>query len=418
MRIDSLREAVSLAFDQRRSNKCRSALTILGIVVGVATVMTMSALITGIRSSIMDAVDAAGPRNFMVSRFNFDEVRISSGNERPAWLDNRAVSITEARQIAALDKVDAALLSINTNIDGNGSNSISVGKERVDNVQITGADIGWRNYTAGEITTGRDFIPAELNTAAPVIIISRPLAESLFGQLDPIGRPVRAGSTQFNVIGIFEMSGNIFSSLMKNFAIVPYTAATKYLGADPQWFDLQVVTAEHARADEAMDQVIATLRILRGLRPTQANDFAIMRSDAMIKMFDKLTGVFFIVMIALSSIGLMVGGVGVIAIMMISVTERTREIGIRKAIGATRQIILWQFLIEASTVTLVGGAVGMLCGGGTALLARTLTPIPASVPLWAVIAALITAAIAGVLFGLWPAWRASRLDPVAALRYE
>jgi putative ABC transport system permease protein len=182
--------------------------------------------------------------------------------------------------------------------------------------------------------------------------------------------------------------------------------------------DLQVVTAADATPDEAMDQVIATLRVLRGLRPGQPNDFAIARSDAMVKVFDKLTGVFFAVMIALSSIGLMVGGVGVVAIMMISVTERTREIGIRKAIGATRQIILWQFLIEAATITLVGGAIGMLFGGGAAFLAQALTPIPASVPLWAVVAALITAAIAGILFGLWPAWRASRLDPVAALRYE
>lgn len=412
MRIDSLREAVNLAFDQLRGNKFRSALTILGIVVGVATVMTMSALITGIRSSILDAVEAAGPNNFMVSRFDFNEVRVSDGSERPAWVDNRAVSITEARQIAALDKVDAAMLSINLN------STISAGKERAENVQISGVDYSWRNYQSGEITAGRDFIPTEINAATPMIIVSRPLAETLFGQLDPIGRTVRAGTTQFTVTGIFEMSDNIFSSLVKHFAIVPYTAGIKYLGGDPEWLDLQVVTAADARPQEAMDQVITTLRILRGLRPAQANDFAIMRSDAMIKMFDKLTGVFFAVMIALSSIGLMVGGVGVIAIMMISVTERTREIGIRKAIGATRQVILWQFLIEAVTITLAGGAIGMLCGGGTALLAQALTPIPASVPLWAVVAALGTAAVAGILFGLWPAWRASRLDPVAALRFE
>lgn len=410
--MDSLREAVSLAFDQLRSNKFRSALTILGIVVGVATVMTMSALITGIRTSILDAVEASGPKNFIVSRFDFNQVRVSRGDERPAWLDNRAASITEARQIAALDKVDRALLSININ------NTISAGKERAENVQISGVDYGWRDYTSGEIPAGRDFIAAEINAATPVIIISQPLAETLFGSLDPIGRAVRAGSTQFTVVGTFELSGNIFSSIIKHFAVVPYTAGIKYLGADPQWLDLQVITAEDAHPDEAIDQVITTLRILRGLRPDQENDFAIMRNASMMDTFDKLTGVFFAVMIALSSIGLMVGGVGVIAIMMISVTERTREIGIRKAIGATRQVILWQFLIEAATITLVGGAIGMLCGGGTAFLAQALTPIPASVPLWSVVAALITAAIAGILFGLWPAWRASRLDPVAALRYE
>ncbi len=412
MRIDSLREAVSLAFDQLRGNKFRSALTILGIVVGVATVMTMSALITGIRSSILESVEAAGPNNFMITRFDFNEVRITSGNERPAWLDNRAITQTEARQIANLDKVKSAMLSIG------GSATISAGKERAENVDISGVDIGWRDYTSGTITTGRDFLPAEVNTATPVIIVSQPLAETLFGPLDPIGRTVRAGSTQFTVVGTFDASGNVFANIVKHFAITPYSAAVKYLNSDPEWLQLQVVTAEDARPDEAMDQVIATLRILRGLRPNEPNNFALSRSDAMMKVFDKLTGVFFAVMIALSSIGLLVGGIGVIAIMMISVTERTREIGIRKAIGATRQVILWQFLIEASTVTLVGGAIGMLCGGGVAFIAQALTPIPAAVPLWAVAAALIMAIVAGVLFGLWPAWRASRLDPVVALRYE
>ncbi len=138
----------------------------------------------------------------------------------------------------------------------------------------------------------------------------------------------------------------------------------------------------------------------------------------MVKTFNRITGVFFIVMLALSSVGLMVGGVGVIGIMIISVTERTREIGIRKAVGATRGEILWQFLVESATVTLIGGAFGMLLGGGVALVVQAATPIPASVPLWAVAAALAMAALAGIVFGLWPAWRAARMDPVVALRFE
>lgn len=138
----------------------------------------------------------------------------------------------------------------------------------------------------------------------------------------------------------------------------------------------------------------------------------------MAKTFNRLTGVFFIVMLALSSVGLMVGGVGVIGIMMISVTERTREIGVRKALGATRREILWQFLVESSTVTLVGGAIGMLAGALLAFLVQAVTPIPAAIPLWAVLAALVMAAVSGIIFGLWPAWRAARLDPVVALRYE
>jgi putative ABC transport system permease protein len=167
-----------------------------------------------------------------------------------------------------------------------------------------------------------------------------------------------------------------------------------------------------------MDEVIATLRSIRGLKPGQENTFSIVTQDKLLDSWKQVSGMFFFVMLVLSSIGLMVGGVGVIAIMMISVTERTREIGVRKALGATRRAILWQFLVEASTLTLVGGAVGMLAGGGLAFIISQVTPIPANVPLWSIVAALLASALTGVGFGLYPASRAARLDPVEALRYE
>jgi putative ABC transport system permease protein len=179
-----------------------------------------------------------------------------------------------------------------------------------------------------------------------------------------------------------------------------------------------IVTADGSTQEQAMDQVVATMRGMRGLRPVDANDFAIIRQEEILDTFNRITAVFFIVMLGLSSVALLVGGVGVIAIMMISVTERTREIGVRKALGARRGEILWQFLFEASTLTVVGATVGMLLGGGAAWLVRSLTPIPATVQPGAVLAALAMAAIAGVVFGLVPAWRAARMDPVEALRYE
>ena len=167
-----------------------------------------------------------------------------------------------------------------------------------------------------------------------------------------------------------------------------------------------------------MDQVTTALRSVRGLPPGQENDFAVVRQEAFTEMFNSLTWIFFLVMIVLSSIGLIVGGVGVVGIMMISVTERTREIGIRKALGATRNEILWQFLVEAVTVTLIGGIIGTVLGGAGAMLLSALTPVPASVPLWSIAAALGVSAISGIGFGLYPANRAARLDPVDALRYE
>jgi len=167
-----------------------------------------------------------------------------------------------------------------------------------------------------------------------------------------------------------------------------------------------------------MDEVVATLRSLRSLKPGQENTFSIVTQDKLLDSWNQVSGMFFLVMIALSSIGLMVGGVGVVAIMMISVTERTREIGVRKALGATRREILWQFLVEAATLTLVGGAAGMIAGGGIAWLISVVTPIPAYVPAWSIAAALGASALTGVGFGLYPANRAARLDPVDALRYE
>jgi putative ABC transport system permease protein len=179
-----------------------------------------------------------------------------------------------------------------------------------------------------------------------------------------------------------------------------------------------VVTATDFTQTEAMDQVITLLRTRRGLPPSEDNNFAVIRQDQMIETFNRFTAAFFAIMVGLSSVALMVGGVGVIAIMMIAVTERTREIGIRKAIGATRREILWQFLFESVTLTLIGSVIGMALGGGAAALVAALTPVPASVPLPAIVAALSMAAMAGIVFGLWPAMRASRLDPVEALRHE
>jgi putative ABC transport system permease protein len=199
---------------------------------------------------------------------------------------------------------------------------------------------------------------------------------------------------------------------------MPYTSLMKHLGA---WDGMLLVFAAPTAAatqDEAMDQVTTLLRTTRGLRPQDENNFAMVRQEEFLDSFNQITSVFFMVMLALSSVGLMVGGVGVIAIMMIAVTERTREIGIRKAIGATKREILWQFLFEAVTVTCIGAIIGMLIGAGIAFLVAALTPIPAAVPFLAVVAALGMATVAGVLFGMWPAWKAANMDPVEALRYE
>ncbi|HEX6559502.1 MAG TPA: ABC transporter permease [Longimicrobiales bacterium] len=417
--VESFKEGASLAIDQLRANKFRSALTILGIVVGVATVMAMSALVAGIRNGIMTEVNALGPKNFMFARWDQNQVRISDDN-KPPWGDNPKVTIQEVLSLSRLPAVKEAV----PGADGWGV--VVAGGERIPNVPMAGRGAGWSNFTTGKIIAGHDFLPSDVAAASNVAVITVPLAEKLFGTLDPIGRTIRlenvnspnGGKAVFRVIGVFQQAANIFASIQKHFVVLPYTAGLKHLGFDDQAIAGLVVTAPNASQEDAMDQVRASIRVRRGMHPGEADNFVVIKQENLLKTFNKITGIFFLVMISLSSVALMVGGVGVVAIMTISVTERTREIGVRKALGATQREILFQFLFESITVTFIGGAIGMMLGGLLAFGVSALTPLQARVPMGGIIAALGMATVAGVLFGLWPAWRAARMDPVVALRYE
>lgn len=417
--LATLDEGFRIAIAAIRANKTRASLTILGVAIGVAVVVTMAALITGIRSSVMEAFEAVGQDNFIVTRFDMTAVRIiSDGSGRPPWWNKPKITPLEAQRIERLPGVADAVVDFDMSL------SISFEGARVRGVQASGNSAGWPEYSIGDFVAGRNFIPTEVEQGRGVLVISLALAEELFGQLDPIGKRVRVstgrrGANQlFTVVGVFDIGENIFSEAVRHFAVTPYTAALKRLKANDMFFQVMVIPHEGVPQAQVQDQVISLLRTMRGLGPTDENNFAIIRSDQLVDLFNQLTGVFFIVMLALSSVGLMVGAVGVIGIMLISVTERTREIGIRKAVGATRREILWQFLVEAGILTLLGGASGMLLGAVVAEAVAAVTPIPAAIPLWSVVTALAMAVLTGMLFGLLPAIRASRLEPVDALRYE
>lgn len=417
--LGALWEGVGIAFDAIRANKLRAGLTILGVGIGVSVVVTISALITGVRSSITESVEASGPDNFMVMRFDPTSIRIVNfGNNRPPWWGRPLITPEEADRVEALPLVETALFAMNLEV------SMDFEGERVTGILSRGISAGWPAYTQGDFVAGRDFTEAEVGQARPIVVLSQDLAETLFGQRDPIGKRVRVSSPfrgvreDFRVIGVFRQEENLFSSVARNFAVFPYSTAFKRLktsGGDAQ---ILVVPRSGASVAQARDQVIATLRGSRRLGPREENDFDILASDQLLAIFDQFTGVFFLIMLALSSAGLMVGGVGVIGIMLISVTERTREIGVRKALGATRREILWQFLVEAGVLTMLGAAVGLLLGGALAYGVAEFTPVPARIPLWSVIVALAAAAFTGMGFGIVPAQRAARMEPVDALRAE
>jgi putative ABC transport system permease protein len=417
--IAALTEGFAIAWDAVRANKVRSSLTVLGVAVGVSVVMAIAALITGLRSSIMEAFESAGPNNFIISRIDFTAIQLSGGGDnRPPWWNRPEIEPEEARRIASLPSIQEALYLFDFQAD------ISFESQRVEGVMARGFSSGWPAYQPGDFISGRDFTPAEVDQNAPVVVVSSQLAEALFGQRDPVGKIVRVPNefrgTQeaFTVIGVIEPEDNIFASAFQHFAVFPWTAAVRRLRQSAWQAQIYIVPRDSVSVARAQDDVIAALRGMRGLGPGEENNFALMASAQILDMFNQLTGIFFLVILLLGSTGLLVGGVWVVGIMLISVTERTREIGVRKAVGATRREILWQFLVEATLLTVTGAVVGMLVGFGLAFAVATWTPLPAEIPVWAVATALTMAALTGMLFGLLPAYRASRLEPVAALRYE
>jgi putative ABC transport system permease protein len=283
----------------------------------------------------------------------------------------------------------------------------------------------WLEVDVGDISPGRNFTAQEYESAAPVVILNDSAKSQLFGDSDPIGKEVYVMGRPFSVVGIYHTTGGFLKTMdgrgpNKPRATVPFTTARRHLDMFNRGVLLMVKPRGGTAEDQAlvMDDVTATLRGMRGLRPSQPNSFALVTQDRMLDVFDQLFGAIFLVGIALSGVGLMVGGVGVVAIMMISVTERTREIGVRKALGATRALILWQFLVEAATLTCFGALIGLAMGTLIAWIVRANTPIPTAVPMSAILTALGAAAATGVLFGMLPAMRAAKLDPVEALRYE
>jgi putative ABC transport system permease protein len=408
-----LGEGVAIALDSLRANKVRAALTVLGVAIGVTVVIAMGSAITGINRSITGILESAGPKTFFVQRYFSGGLDVSDGSdENSPWRHMPWITEEEAEVVRRTPAVR------DVNIGEYASGPVSYGDVNLKSVAMAGMSPSWPQVNGGEIVAGRNFTAVEYAAASRVAVINDKLAETLFPRLDPIGKSIKIFGQPFEVIGLHAEAASLFSNADEPRLAVPHTTFTKVADYEKGWLEIAVVPTEAATTLEAQDQVTAALRTKRGLRPAEPSNFAIVTQDRVLEAFNKITAGFFVVMIALSSVGLMVGGVGVVAIMMISVTERTREIGVRKALGATRGEIMFQFLVEAATLTLVGCVIGMALGALIAWGIRSLTPIPATVPLLSVVAAVAASVLTGVLFGLYPASKASRLDPVEALRYE
>jgi putative ABC transport system permease protein len=412
-RLFGMGEGVTIALDSIKANKVRAGLTILGIAVGVFVVVVISAAIHGINTSVAKDLESAGPTTFFVSRFPITFEACDGTEDTCQWFRNPALTLADMEAIDRLPTVRTAGGRLDLGVP------VAYKDKRLTGIQVIGFTGNWQQLDgAGDIYPGRNFTVAEAAAGDRVVVINDVLATQLFGDSDPLDKQVELNGQPFRVLGIYHYEASFLSGGNKGRAIIPIEAGRRALKARMNDLGLAVIPAATSSRAEAIDDVIATMRARRGLRPGSENSFAIITQDQLFDVYNKIFGAFFLVMVVLSAVGLIVGGVGVIAIMMISVTERTREIGVRKALGATRGTILWQFLVEAVTLTGVGSVIGLVLGMLMAFLIKSMTPIAASVPPMAVVAALLTSAFTGVLFGMLPAARAAKLDPVTALRYE
>jgi putative ABC transport system permease protein len=413
MRLSAIPEGVAIALDSIRSNKLRSALTVLGVVIGVATVMTMASIVNGIRGQILNTIEVVGPTTIRLFRY-FSTTPVNPDNPPREVRIRPALKAEEAEAIARLPEI--AYGAVWTFLQ----QRLEYGQVRTQFTVMYGADERFMEILGGGIASGRLFTPTETRTGAAVVILEADAAERLFGRIEPLGKIMRVGGRPFRVVGIWRKPENIFQAPGQEIAgIVPYEAARRSFHVDE--VNGLVILAKPfpgVTVDRAMDAITVQLRKMRGLRPGQPNTFDLVTSEQVLSLFDRLTGVFFLVMIVLSSVALMVGGIGVMAIMMVSVTDRTREIGVRKALGATRREILWQFLVEAATLTLVGGVIGVVFGILAGQGVKSVLRLETGVPVWSAVVATAVSVAIGLVFGLLPANRAARLDPVEALRYE
>ena len=412
-RFSSVGEGVTIALDSLRANKVRAALTILGVAIGVFAVVVISAAIHGINSSIAQEFEKAGPATFFVNRYPITLEACDDSDETCKWRNNPPLRLAEAAAIKRLPSVLGVTISSGANA------SVRYRNQQLSSTSINVYTADWLDVEGGDITQGRNFTAAEDANSSRVVVINPKMAERLFGDADPVGRTITIRETPFEVIGVYE-SGSSFMAEgpARPRAYTSINAGRRYLNIWIDWIQFTVKPRPESSRDETIDDVVAVIRGMRGLHPAQENNFAVITQDKLFETWGKLTGIFFLVMIVLSGVGLIVGGVGVVAIMMISVTERTREIGVRKALGATRRVILWQFLVEAATLTAIGAICGLIMGWGVASIIRGSTPVQASVPPMSIVVALLASCLTGILFGMYPASKAARLDPVEALRYE
>ena len=427
MRGSLFAEILTMSWDTVRGNKMRSFLTVLGIVIGITSIVGMTSLIRGFDGSVRDLMKGLGPNTIFVAKFSI--VSGASGAEFRELLKRPNITPADAEAIErGAPSIDIVDITLGGGGPGTQAQRVYYSNERTKPIVIFGTTDRWPFAVQLQVESGRYFTGTEVDRRTRVVVLGQSPAEALFPQQDPLGKTVRIGLEAYTVVGVMAKrpSPGGFNVGADDFAIVPYTTYARQYGIRPNELgrgslrsaQVAAVPREGVSRDQAMREVEEVMRIRHGLRLDQPNDFDLVTQDAILKIWDQISQATFLALVVLSSIALMVGGIGVMSIMTISVTERTREIGVRKALGARRVEILWQFLLESVFLTSSGGVLGILFGAGIGLAIHSLTGFPISLPWWSFAIGIGFSAGVGVFFGMVPAIRASRLDPIEALRYE
>lgn len=415
MRFGILKEVFNMAMDSLKSHKLRSFLTLLGIMIGVMTVIGMVSIIQGLNRSFLAQLESVGSDLIIIAKF---EPGIVVGERSEEERQRKDLTFEDAK---ALEQECSLVKAVAADLVANVFANITI---KYQNIKSEDSFILGMNEKFPQVLSvylpekGRFLSESDITHTAKVCVLGSELAEILFPHTAPLEKEIRIGPEKFLVVGVLQKRGSMFGQSRDNFVGIPITTLMKYFPYDLSGIEIIATPEKHGYIQETMDQIINVLRTRRKVGFGKPNDFAVFTQDTIIDLYNQITGAAYLVMIVISSIGLLVGGIGVMNIMLVSVKERTREIGIRKAIGARSGDILRQFLIEAIFLTGSGGILGIILGFSIAFLVKAATPLPASVTTWSVILGFIVSVSVGLFFGIFPAQKAAKVDPIVSLRYE
>lgn len=414
MTLDDLRESAVMALSTLRANKLRSSLTILGVTVGVLTVLSMVSIIQGLNKTFAEQIESLGSNTIFVNKFDPS----FSPQKTQEEIQRKELTLEDANAIRNESQSVAGVAPFVRKL----SETVRFKEKQTETPIIFGITPDY-NFTLSQyVANGRFVTDIDISERRNVAVIGRDVVRALFTDYqDPIGEQIKIGGNVFKIIGVMEDLGTFFGQSRDNSIFIPISTFTKYYPeiTFPE-FVFVIIVRPKTRADvpNALAEIKDILRRRRQVPLGKPDSFGISSQDALLDIYNQLTSATYLVLTAISAVALMIGGIGVMNIMLVSVTERTKEIGIRKAVGATRISILSQFLIEAVILTGIGGILGLIIGEAMSLLINTFSPLPAYIPVWAVILGLLVSAGVGIIFGLYPAWKASKLNPIDALRYE